>query len=106
MALQIQFEDAAGVNHPEAYARVSHMIIENVPGREKNISVNVTVYASKKSRDDGKNQVWGPQGFQVQDTPIKTKVPQKAAVDPDSATVADIYAWLKTQEMFRKAKDV
>ena len=116
MALEIEYEDGSGVVHPLAYARISKLIIENPPAGEKNVSLDVCIYASKAARDAGKSPVWGPQGYQVQrpaaEQPKAAEgeppppVLMECAVDADKVTVADCYTWLKTQEKYTGGKDV
>jgi hypothetical protein len=116
VALQIEYEDISGVVHPAAYARISKIIIENPAGGQKNVSIDVCIYASKAARDAGKSPVWGPQGYQVQkpaavqpEAKEGESVPvvvMECAVDPNKATVADVYAWLKTQEKYAGGMDV
>jgi hypothetical protein len=116
MALEFEYEDAAGVIHSKAYGRIQKVIIENLVGGQKNVSLDVSIYASQTARDAGKYPVWGPQGYQVQDPaavqPVAKKdeptpeVVMECAVDPDTVTIADAYVWLKTQEKFKESKDV
>ena len=116
MALEIEYEDGSGVIHPLAYARIGKMIIENPAIGEKNVSMDVCIYASQATRDAGKAPVWGPQGYQVQ-KPAEVQPEAKegetppplvmeCAVDADKATVADGYIWLKTQEKYEGGIDV
>jgi len=109
MALEIEYSDGYGVTHPEAYARVQKVIIENKRG-VKNVCTEVCVYASGKAFSDGMAPVWGPQAYQVEQPaavqPEGEAVVMECAVDPDTVTVADTYVWLKTQESFKDSKDV
>ncbi len=116
MALQISYEDGTGTTHPEAYARIGKMIVENQPGGQKNVCVDVCIFASKTARDAGKLPVWGPQAFQLEqpaavqpeptgDNPNPIVV-MECAVDPDTVTVADVYTFLKTKDQFSGGIDV
>ena len=117
MALQIEYEDhLSGVVHPVAYCRISKIITENPPGGQKNVSIDVCIYASQKARNGGKSPVWGPQGYVVQN-PAKEQpeakegdpapaVVMECAVVPDTVTVADVYGWLKGQPAYQSSKDV
>lgn len=110
MALQIEFKDGSGVIHPEAYARIQKVIIENKPNGDKNVCSEVCIYASQFTHDAGKSPVWGPQAFQVEKPakvqPKEGAVVMECAVDPDIVTVTDCYNWLKTQDKFAEAQDV
>lgn len=116
MALEIQYEDAAGVVHPQAYLRIDKIIIENPGNGSKNVSLDVSVYSSQEARDAGKSRVWGPQGYLVQRLAAEQPeakdgepAPQpvmECAVDPDTVTASDCYTWLKDQEKFIGAKDI
>jgi len=125
MALQIAYADKFGTDHPEAYAKISKVIIEG-----DNVSIDVCVYASQKARDEGKLPLWGPQGFNVvqpaavqpeQPIPIEPEehgpslpaqparpipILMESAVNADTVTKADTYTWLKTQELFANSIDV
>jgi len=111
MALQIVHDDVYGVNHPEAYARIQQVIVENKPIGGKNVQTEVWVYASKVARDTGKSPVWG-RTYRVEDVAKVQSVEEgapvvmKCAVDPDTVTVADCYNWLKTQDKYAEGKDV
>lgn len=112
MALQINYEDARGITHPDAYIRVQKVIIEKLAGQDPNVTIDVVLYASKAARDAGKIPVWGPQGHMVQklaaEQPKDPKEPPiwECAVNPDTVTIADCYVWLKTQDKFKEALDV
>jgi hypothetical protein len=121
MALEIEFDDGYGVLHPAAYARIQKVIIENPPGRDKNVATEICVYHSQAAYEAGKTHLHGPQGLQVikpADVQPPTPEPKEGeeakpvrpiyecAVDPDKVTVAEVYAWLKTQEAYSGGKDV
>ena len=116
MALEMKFEDATGVVHKKAYARINRMIYENPVMGPKNVFLEVTVYASKDAKDTAKNPVWGPQGFLVhlaEEDPAapgpnaRLPIPVMEGVsDPDKIGITDCYAWLKTQPQFKESKDV
>ncbi len=95
MALQIVFEDAAGVVHPEAYTRMSKFIVDNPVGGKASGSFNLDIYANRKTRDGGKFPVWGSQGY--------TFFPGKPAGE---IRMSDGYDYLKNLDMFKGAADV
>lgn len=116
MALEIEFEDNYGVTHKAAYARINKVIIENPADGQKNVTAEVCIYVTEDARDAEKAPVWGPQAYPVQKpAEVQPKAPEGepepqvvmvCAVDPDKATVADVYTWLKNQDAYKESKDV
>jgi hypothetical protein len=94
MAIQIVFEDGAGVLHSEAYARVDRAFIDNPANGKPSLSADISIYANKDKRDADKNPVWGPQGFTF---PIN---------DVTGVTVATAYGLIKQLDLFKDGKDV
>jgi hypothetical protein len=104
MALEITYEDVYGSTHPEAYARIQQVIIENRPGGIKKVQIEICVYTSQIAYMTGKAQIWG-RIYQVEE-PVKEPLAMKCAVDPDTVTISDVYDWLKTQDAYKASKDV
>jgi hypothetical protein len=94
MAIQIVFEDGAGVVHNEAYARAGKIIIENPVDGNPSLSADVCIYADEDRRRAGKSPVWGPQGFTF---PLDSVA---------GATVATAYQLLKALDEYKDGKDV
>ena len=105
MALQITFEDVHGTTHPEAYARIQQTIITNKPGGIKSAQTEVWVYATQAAYAAGKSPVWG-RTYQVEQPSVADPEVMECAIDPDAATVADVYLWLKTQDAYKTSTDV
>jgi hypothetical protein len=111
MALQLVFEDAAGVVHSQAYARVKRLIIENLASGRQSISMDVEIYDSENARSNGKSPFWGPQGY----TFLLGRPPTTEPVPPDvhyldkplnQIVMADAYNCLKTLDQFKDSTNV
>ena len=95
MALKIKFQDDFGVQHDEAYVRISKFIIENPIEGNTNVSFDIEIYHDMRTRLDNKKPIYGPQGYSI-------SIDKN---DIDNHHISDAYGFLKSISMFSEGED-